>query len=316
MAIIIVPTMAAFENDICTNLSLLEKIAKPRGHELGLEVIGKPAHFLDPEQRAKMVANLKKYAAGLTIVSHQWSGNIIYDPSPENAAFSDLRTERGVKVIQSGISFAEEAIAARVPKGNRVYVHTHGGDLYFGAPMFYDARMRDIYLIRQSLVNAAKDHPNVRVGLENLPIFPNSDDPELMNKPEKVGRTVFHSLQDHLLAVKGTDLGITFDPSHYAYDLEGEIDLVTAVDIFRGYLMHFHIGYTKGLWVPGKSIVEDGFVPGDGKIGIQAYERLFRHLKDSYDLSRIGIEAEVRDTKYSDPVNRKEAVRRIVNWLG
>ena len=315
MAIIIVPTMAAFEKDLVTNLRLLEELVEPTGHEFGLEVIGKPDHFLNPEQRAQMVANLKKHAAGLTLVSHQWSGNVIYDSSPENAAFADIRTERGKRVLESGVSFAEEAIAAGVPKGNRVYVHTHSGDLYFGEVMPYEVRMSSIQRVRKNLIGASVGHPYVKVGLENLPTFPNSDDPTLINTPEKVGRSVFQTLQDYKTAVRDTDLGITFDPAHYVYDLDGSIDLVEAVDIFGEHLVHLHINDSKGDWIPGQSIVQDAIVPGEGKIGASEYKRFFRHLNDHYDLSKIGVEAEVRDADYVTLPNRREAVRRIIDWL-
>jgi len=318
MATIMVPVMAAFERDLLTNLKLLEEIVKPAGHEIGLGVIGKPSHFLEQEQRAKMIGNLNKYAKGLKIASHQWSGNVIYDPSPGNLAFSDLRTERGRKVINCGVDFAVEAInTGIVPENQEVYVHTHGGDIYFGKRMPENELQYDRALIRQNLVDASNRNPRVIIGLENLPHFPNSDDPELINFPEKIGRSVFECLGDYKEAVEGTKLKLTFDTAHYGYEfpIGDKIDLVSAIDIFGEHLRHVHISDAKGYWAPYVSIAGDGLVPGQGKIGEEEFIRFFRHLRNNYDLSKVSIEAEVQDADYQNPKNRRETLKRIVKWL-
>ncbi len=316
MATIMVPVMAAFEDDLKTNLRLLEEVVAQKGHEIGLEVIGKPKHFLEQERREKMVDNLRRYAQGLRIVSHQWSGNVIYDPSPDNPAFSDLTTERGRNVLECGVGFAQEVIGAGiVPDDQEVYVHTHGGELYFGE-VSEEELEEGRTLIRQNLLQMAGRNPRIRIGLENLPEYPNSDDPELIESPEKVGRTVFETLQHYRDAVEGTDLRLTFDAAHFAYDLpEGKVDLCSAIDVFGHYLRHIHISDARGLWLPGESVAGDGYVPGEGKIGREEFERFFRHLKDNYDLEQIGIEAEVKDDNYTNPPNRRETLTRIVNWL-
>lgn len=316
MAIIAVPTMAAFENDLITNVRLLEELVLPSGHEGALEIIGKPDHFIEKEGREKMIENLKKYARGMGILSHQWSGNIIYDPSPGNLAFADLRTERGSRVINAGVQFAEEAIqAGLIPDGETVYVHTHGGDIYFGPRKSERERHRDINKIKDTLTNAGREHPRVVIGLENIPTFPNSDDPDLLNSPNKVGRSVFECLEDYKGVAIGTDVELTFDTSHYSYDRSGNIDLVKAMEVFGPDLRCLHVGDIEGFYIPGESMVQDGLVPGEGRIGRDAFKELFGHLKESYDLSKIGIEAEAADKDYRNPVNRKEAVRRIVGWL-
>lgn len=316
MAIVMVPVMAAFEKDLTTNLRLLEEIVQPAGHEIGLEVIGKPSHFFEPEQRARMIENLKKYAAGLRIVSHQWSGNIVYDTSPSNLAFSELRTRRGRKAIECGISFAEEAIAAGIiPEGQKVYVHTHGD---INPQNSSEDRLEyHRHMVIKSLTEMSKKHPGVVIGLENLPVYPNSDDPELLKTPEKVGVCDFECLEDYMMEIIGTDLRLTFDTAHYAYDFKPDfkIDLVEAVDVFGEYLRHIHVNDARGYWIPGKSVNSDGYVPGEGKIGREEFERFFRHLKDRYDLSTVSVEAEIQDTDYSNPQNRKEALRRISEWL-
>ena len=317
MATIMVPTMAYFEDDLKTNLNLLEKIVQPKGHEIGLEIIGKPNHFLEKEGREKMVDNLKKHTAGLRIASHQWSGNVIYDPSPDNLAWSDLRTERGRNVLECGIAFAQEAInTGLISEGNGVYVHTHGGELYFGERIPEEDLKKQRDLIKQSLLIASEKNPRIKIGLESIPAFPNSDEPGLIKTPEKVGRTVFETLGDYKDTVEGTNLKLTFDTAHYSYDLkEGEIDLCSAIDVFKDYLKHIHISDARGHWVPYKSVAGDGYIPGEGKIGSEEFERFFKHLKENYDLSKVSIEAEVKDTDYANPLNREETLKRIVGWL-
>jgi len=317
MAIVMVPVMAAFERDLQTNLRLLEEIVLAKGHEAGFEVIGKPEHFLEQEGRERMVDNLKKHAQGMKIASHQWSGNIIYDSSPDNRAWSDLRTGRGAKVLRYGVEFAKEAIkAGLVSEDEEIYVHAHGGELYFGERMSKEKLEKDRELIKQNLLKVSREHLRIKIGLENLPVFPNSDNPDLINCPEKVGKTVFETLEDYVAVVNGTNLMLTFDAAHFAYDLEkGRIDLVSAVDVFGGYLRHVHVSDAKGVWVPHESVAGDGYVPGEGKIGSDEFARFFRHLKDNYDLSKINVEAEVQDSDYSNLVNREETLRRIVKWL-
>jgi sugar phosphate isomerase/epimerase len=254
----------------------------------------------------------------MAIVSHQWSGNVIYDTSPDNLAFSDLTTERGRKAINAGAKFAAEAIeAGLIPENQEVYVHTHGGELYFGGRMSETDLKHNQDLIIQSLLNASERHSRIRIGLENLPLFPNSDDPDLIHKPEKVGRTVFEELSDYRRAVEDTPIRLTFDTAHYAYDapIGAKVDIVSAVDVFGDYLRHLHISDARGFWEPGKSVARDGYIPGEGKIGIEEFKRFFTHIKENYDLTKVTLEAEVQDEDYSNPINREETLKRMVNWL-
>ena len=97
MTTIYLPTFAYFKKDIETVLGILEKNVDKNKFEIGLEIGGKPEHFLNKEGIERIVENMNSVAKGVQVTVHGFSGKAIYEIDEKDSHIADMSREEGKK---------------------------------------------------------------------------------------------------------------------------------------------------------------------------------------------------------------------------
>lgn len=305
MATILLPTMAAFKGDIETMFSLLEKTV-PQQYKIGLEIIGKPSHFIGEyaeENLNKIKNNLEEIAKGAQIVVHGFSGLDIYETGS-----ADMRTEQGRALLKTYLKLAQDIGAG--------YVHVHSAAGYRGESN-ERAKQKAKEQIRKNMLGIIREtRVTLNVGIENLPC-PSMGDVE--TDPEKIWKDHVESLEDCLSVVQGTDLKVTLDTCHYACGIkEPKINLVKAAKQLDAYLNYLHISDVNGYWIPkmpgreGSAWIE-GVIPGNGRIGEEAFAEFFKYIRENKP--DIGICIEVSNKDFKNPEESRDSITKVISWL-
>lgn len=314
MATIYLPTMAANRGDVETTFGLLEKTLKGTRHKPGLEVIGMAKHFKDKEAIAKTTAdtvkNIKEIAKGADTAVHGFSGLAVYE-----SGLGDMRTQSGRDLLTAYCDIAEKL-------GSK-YVHVHSGAGHKGTNYTQEQLKDDRRKVRGTLLPFTAEirgnlFPSAAInyvlGIENLP-SPAAGD--LSNDSEKVWRDCTESIEDCIEItdgeMNGIQLAMTFDTCHYACDKKGEIDLIAPVKKIGTRLAHVHVSDVEGEFIPGQSVWKEGRIPGEGRIGNEAFKKFFRYIRENHP--NVGIEVEVYNDDFKNPKESEESIKRVLNWL-
>ncbi len=291
---IVLPTMAVNIHDIKTRVDLLERMVGSQ-YEPGLEIIGLPEHFQKPEYLKQIKENISSVAKGLYLSVHGFAGLQVYE-----SGLADMSTAKGRELLNTYVALAGD-IGAQ-------YVHVHGGAGYKGQ-CSTDKKFLILNRIKENLL-AVVAKTDCKIGIENLP-SPSMGD--LTTDPDEVWRDYLESLDDCRLVIKETELKITFDTCHYAASQKEKIDLVAPAEKVKDYLHYLHISDIIGSWVPNKSVIKEGFIPGDGLIGKSSFKNFFSWIKDN--CPNIGICVEVWNADLKNPLESEESIKRILKWL-
>ena len=300
MQTIYLPTFAAKKGDVQTMYDLLQREVLDRHgdrFDIGLEIIGAADHFTDGATLDAMIKNVHGVAGDVKTVVHGFSGLDVY-----TKGIADMGKAVGRELLAT-----YRALAERLGSG---YVHVHGAAGYRGCEAPAD-KIKILERIRENMLNVWGGDRSIAVGIENLPLPSACDFDE---NPETVWSDCVEGVEDCLEVVGDTGLKVTFDTAHYGINGKaGKMDLVHPVRRLGDRLHHLHVGDAEGNWVPHKSRAYDGLVPGDGKIGEEAFATFFRYIKDNHP--DLGICIEVHNKDFKDPAESRESVRRTVNWL-
>lgn len=150
--------MAAARFDVLTMVGLLEKTV-PKNYEIGLEIIGKPAHFSQQMFLDQIMENIYKFLAeGIHTVVHGFSGLAVY-----TEGIADMRTTAGVNLLTTYIMLDHEIDAE--------YIHVHSGTEYRSSGnITNDEKDKNLTILRTNLVETQSDSsPCDNIGIENLP---------------------------------------------------------------------------------------------------------------------------------------------------
>ncbi len=306
---ILLPTMAAFRDDVETMFSLLEKKVNPAKYQIGLEVIGKHKHFYGQESTEaleKIKKNITSVAKGSYIVVHGFSGLPVY-----TEGVADMRTDVGRELLETYLRLGESIGAA--------YVHVHTAAGYRGTEKSVSEKRAEAEKVKQNMFLAVRNTDSkIPVGIENLPT-PSTGD--LILEPDKIFRDCVETLEECCKVVKDTEFKITLDTCHYAAGKAGDINLKNAIteidthtDMFSNrYLRHLHISDVSGVWIPNQELWKEGVIPGEGRIEKVAFKEFFDYVKHNFP--DIGICVEVANTNFKNPAETEESLDRVLYWL-
>jgi len=294
MTRIFLPTMAAKKSDIEGMLRLLERTA---GKDIGLEIIGVAGHFQDGEVVKEIISNVNSVAKGVPTIVHGFSGLDVY-----KLGTADMRTDAGKGTLNTYLDIAKHV-------GSH-YVHVHGAAGYKGKQKTREEKIPELRAIRRNLLSCLQN-ATCPIGIENLPT-PSAGDYDA--NPETVWRDCAESIGDCLEVVDGTNLRITFDTCHYATDRrEEEIDLIAPLKRLGDKCRYLHVSDVVGFCEQPNSVWTEGVVPGEGRIGNDSFEKLFRYIRENRP--NIEICVEVANKDFKNPVESEETIKRIRNWL-
>ena len=302
MITIYLPTFAARSEDIKNVLYVLEKNVNLNRFNIGLEIGGKAKDFLNQEGIEKIVENISHVARGVKTTVHGFSGKEVYEINGKESHIADMSREEGRDLLETYIQLAK--------KIGSHYVHVHGGVGYQGVKVPGDMRIK-LGEVRKNLLSGLENalKSNICIGIENLP------SPSLCDydtDSHKVWRDYVESIPSILGIVNGTGLKATFDTAHFALNKK-DFDLIEGVSLLENHLYHLHACDIEGYWVPGKSLSKDGLIPGEGRIGEKRFRDFFRYIAESHP--NIGIVAETRIADSKNPVEFRESVKKICEWL-
>ncbi len=297
MVKIILPTMAAYKEDLEIMLNLLERTVKGK-HDIGLEIKGKPEHFLEQRYLDSIRENMAGVPQEVYRVVHGFSGIEVYE-----SGIGDLSNDKGRAHLETLVRLGKDVGA--------YYINVHGGAGYQGKPL-HVKRIERLLSIRRNMLECMEALvAGCELGIELLP-SPSMGDME--KDPEKVLHDCAESAID-CLYVAARNIKITLDTAHYAANRKGEIGLVGIAHYALGKkLGHIHANDVSGFWVPGESVWTEGVIPGDGNIGKKSFGRFFEYIIQAHP--HIGINVEVHNTDFNNPAESEKSIKRVMNWLG
>ncbi len=150
MITIYLPTFAAYKNDVETMLDILEKNVDQSKFGIGLEIVGKPEHFLSQEGIEKIAENINSVARGVKSTVHGFSGIDIYEIGGKESHIADMSRTEGKKLLENYIGLAKEI-------GSH-YVHVHGAAGYRGIRIPKDKKEKLENIRKKSFIWIGKSY--------------------------------------------------------------------------------------------------------------------------------------------------------------
>jgi len=148
--------------------------------------------------------------------------------------------------------------------------------------------------------------------IENVPSALTVD--RIVDPEQAIYELIFVDLLDFLKVINPEkNIFATVDIDHLAQVYDSSQLLSKIQSLGRG-LGHVHLSDLRN-WQPFISTIEEGLIPGEGRIGERVFKELLEYFVTFAEKQDLGIVLEIEEEDFTKPKNSRVGLKRVVQWL-
>lgn len=304
---LVLPCDASDDKQLKAKTQLLKQYQK-KGFSIGLEILLEMDYLFNRDILERIITNVEGLPKSMVLSVH---GPIeLKKGSHRNFFQSEEGFSNLIKTVQFALLINAESIN----------IHAHR---FLSYEALKKARedQKIPALKRESILKVKADLIRLRervsflpkIYVENVPYCLTVDN--ILNPEEALYELCFVDPQDFLKIIDpDKNIFATIDVDHLAQVYDSSQLLSKIQKIGRG-LGQIHFSDVGTLWQPFISLVEEGLIPGDGRIGERIFRELLGYFIDYSRTQELNIVIEVHDRDYTELKESKIALRKVARWL-
>ena len=277
-------------------------------YSIGLEIRIEMDDIYNPLVLEKAKANLEKLQEPIFLSLH---GPFEIKKGSKRNFFS---SEQGFENLLKTVQFAEEI------EIDLINIHAHSFASYnelgkivqndelesFKKASIQRAK-RGLQRLRQTISS------KIKVCVENMPYCLTAD--TVFDPREVIYELCFVDPNDFLQIVEPeNNIFATIDVCHLAQVYDSSQLLSQIQKLGKG-LGHIHLSDLGNIWQPFISLVKEGVIPGDGRIGERFFKEILEYLLKFSEKQDLGVVLEIDDEDLTKLEESRESFTRAIKWL-
>jgi len=294
------------KRQIKSKIALLKKYVRTE-YPFGLEARVSMNDFSNPSVFESGISELKKLPKSVFLSLH---GPIELKKGSKKNFFA---SEQGFQNLVKTVELAN-AIGAEL-----INIHAH---LFLSFDEAKTTNRNDLVKIKKaSMAKVKKDlerlirevHPPQKICIENVPYCLTAD--TVLDPREMLYEFCFVDPYDFReIVAPEKNIFATIDVCHLAQVYDSSQLLEKTKKLGRG-LGHIHLSDTVNIWQPFISLVEEGVIPGKGRIGERVFKELLGYFLKYSEKHDLSILIEVHDKDFTKLAESKESFKIVMRWL-